>query len=132
LKEAGFRWTGLTDAQRWHYHAYDYAFLRVRHGLDNHSYPLDPDGKWFHEGLAQEAELIYRPHKSPGTGARPLPRVKYQPCPAPEERMSQSQINAAMGVAATERRKPKHQDPEELRRGRVELGLEGETGEDVS
>ena len=44
---------------------------------------------------------------------------------APEARMSQAQINEAMGVAATEQRKPKWEDPEELRRARVELGLEG-------
>lgn len=43
---------------------------------------------------------------------------------APEAHMTQSQINAAMGVSATEQRKPKYEDPEELRRGRIELGLE--------
>jgi hypothetical protein len=40
------------------------------------------------------------------------------------------QIARALGAKATEQRKPKHEDLEELRRGRVELGLEG--GEDVS
>jgi hypothetical protein len=42
----------------------------------------------------------------------------------PESRMSQAQINEAMGVAATEQRRPNHEDPEELRRARIELGLE--------
>jgi hypothetical protein len=130
LKAASFRWDGITSAQRWEYHAYDYAYLRIRHGLDNHSYPLDPYGDWFNEQMAQAAESLYRPYKPLGTGARSLPRVKHQPFPAPEARMSQSQINAAMGVAATEQRKPKHEDPEALRRGRVELGLDA--GEDVS
>jgi len=63
LKNSGFRWESLTNAERWRYHAYDYAFLRVRHGLDNHSYPLDPDGKWFNEVLVRAAEQIYRPRK---------------------------------------------------------------------
>src|SRR5580692_7863123 len=43
---------------------------------------------------------------------------------APEALMSQAQINEAMGVAAIERRRPRYEDPEELRRSRVELGLE--------
>jgi hypothetical protein len=43
---------------------------------------------------------------------------------APEARMTQAQINAAMGVSATERKPPAYEDPEALRRGRVELGLE--------
>jgi hypothetical protein len=65
LREAKYQWGGLTNAQRWHYHAYDYAFLRVRHGLDNRSYPLDPDGKWFHAQLVEAAERIYQPRAKP-------------------------------------------------------------------
>ena len=73
LKEAGFQWTGLTSTERWRYHAYDYAFLRVRHGLYNRSYPLDPDGKWFHEGLVREAERIYAPPCKPLFSGVPRP-----------------------------------------------------------
>src|SRR5580700_4416602 len=58
LKELKFELDALTNAERWHYHAYDYAFLRVRHGLDNRRYPLDEDGKWFDEGLVQAAERL--------------------------------------------------------------------------
>ncbi len=42
---------------------------------------------------------------------------------SPEAGTTQAQINEAMGVAATER-KPTYEDPEALRRGRIELGLE--------
>ncbi len=184
LKAASFQWTGLTLNERWEYHAYDYAFLRVQHGLDNHSYPLDPQGDWFNETMVQAAERIYQPRKPLYTGEpvrpadterdpelmahfrrqdderAPLKRqVQVQgermadggPTPemlalmrccarqaeanakifaqrsarafGPEGRMTQAEINAAMGASATER-KPRHEDPEELRRGRVELGLE--------
>jgi hypothetical protein len=187
LKEANFQWAGLTNAQRWHYHAYDYAFLRVRHGLDNRSYPLDPDGKWFHEGLVEAAERVYRPRPKPQSAPIRLADVERDPELAahfrrkdaerdalkrqvqshgertptgdptpemlafmaccvrqveangkiflersrkgfrPEARMTQAQILEAHGVAATERRgPPSYEDPEALRRGRVELGLETE------
>jgi hypothetical protein len=184
LKESNFQWTGLTNAQRWHYHAYDYAFLRVRHGLFNKFYPLDPDGKWFHINLIEAAECLYRPRAKPYSAPiRPADTVrdpelaehfrrqdaerdalKWQvqvhgerqtdgePTPemlafmaccvrqadasgkifaarsrkafAPEARMTQAQINAALGVYATERKPPPHEDAEALRRGRTELGLE--------
>jgi hypothetical protein len=178
-----FQWAALTNAERWRYHAYDYAYLRVRHSLDNRSYPLDPDGKWWNAALVEAAERIYQPRKPLhlGTPVRPAEQerdldlaahfrrqdaerlpLKRQvqihgerlangdPTPemvalmrccarqadanskifaqrskrafAPEARMTQAQINAAMGVSATER-KPKHEDPEELRRAQVELGL---------
>src|SRR5580700_7244611 len=74
LKELKFELDALTNAERWHYHAYDYAFLRVRHGLDNRRYPLDEDGKWFDEGLVQAAERIYQPPQKPVySGERPRP-----------------------------------------------------------
>jgi hypothetical protein len=153
--------------------------------LDNHSYPLDPNGDWFNETMVQAAERIYQPRKPLYAGERPCPAdtvrdpqlarhfraqdaerlpLKRQvqihgerlangdPTPemlafmrcctrqaeanaavyaqrnrkvfAPEASMSQAQINEAMGVAATEQRRPKYEDPEELRRSRVELGLE--------
>lgn len=63
LKDSKFQWTALTNAERWRYHAYDYAFLRVRHGINERRYPLDPDGKWFNESLVQAAERIYQPRK---------------------------------------------------------------------
>jgi hypothetical protein len=184
LKKANYQWAGITNAQRWHYHAYDYAFLRVRHGLFNKFYPLDPDGKWFHLDLIEAAERIYRPRPKPySAGTRPADTVRDpelsahfraqdaerdalkrqvqvhgereangEPTPemlafmaccvrqvdangkiftarsrkafAPEARMTQAQINAAMGVSATERKPPAYEDPDALRRGRVELGLE--------
>jgi hypothetical protein len=65
LKDANFQWAGLTNAERWHYHAYDYAFLRARLGINNRWYPFDPDGKWYHEGLVGAAEGIYRPRPKP-------------------------------------------------------------------
>jgi len=185
LKNSKFEWSGLSIDERWRYHAYDYAFLRVRHGLDNRNYPLDPDGKWFNAALCEAAERIYQPRKPLYSGERPRPAdtvrdpqlaghfraqdaerlpLKRQvqihgerlangdPTPemlafmaccarqaeanaaiyarrnrkafAPEARMSQAQINEALGVSATEQRRPKHEDPEELRRSRIELGLE--------
>jgi hypothetical protein len=44
----------------------------------------------------------------------------------PEARMSQRQINAALGVTATERKPPPYEDPAALRKGRIALGLEAE------
>jgi hypothetical protein len=185
LREAGFHWTGLTNAERWRYHSYDYAFLRVRHGIYNRSYPLDPDGKWFHEELIREAERIYEPprrkplwsgapraadtERDPiraahfrrqdaerdslkrqvqiqgerkASGEPTAEMLSYMRCCArqveenvklfdaqnrkafaPEGRMSQAQVNAELGVVATEHR-PKHEDPEQLRLGRLALGLE--------
>jgi hypothetical protein len=182
LKESNFQWAGLTNAERWHYHAYDYAFLRVRHGIRNEFYPLDPDGKWFHVGLVDAAERIYRPRSKPySAGVRPADTVRdpeleahlraqdaerdalkrqvqiqgerrangdptaemlalMRCCArqaeangrifanrskrafAPEARMSPQAVHKALGVTATER--PAYEDPERLRRGRVELGME--------
>lgn len=78
LKAASFEWTGLTLNERWEYHAYDYAFLRVRHGLDNRSYHLDPNGDWFNETMVQAAEQIYEPRKPlhSGASARPADTVR--------------------------------------------------------
>jgi hypothetical protein len=45
---------------------------------------------------------------------------------APEARMDASEINEihkALGVSVTERKMPKHEDAEELRKARIELGL---------
>jgi hypothetical protein len=123
LKAASFRWEGITSAQRWEYHAYDYAFLRVRLGLDERKYPLDPYGDWFNETMVRAAESLYRPRSPSGAVTRPLPRVKYQPFPAAEARMTPAQVNASMGVSATERMVPKHEDPEELRKAAIELGI---------
>jgi hypothetical protein len=192
LKEANFQWAGLTNAQRWHYHAYDYAFLRVRHGLQAPSYPLDPDGKWFHAALVEAAERIYRPRPKPQSAPLrpadterdpqlaahfrrqdaerdPLRRqvqvhgerlANGDPTPemmafmrccarqmeangkifasrsrrafAPEARMAPQEIagvHKALGVTATPR--PAHEDPEALLRGRIELGLEPDQGEEM-
>lgn len=65
MKDSNFQWAALTNGERWRYHAYDYAFLRVQHGLQQQSYPLDPDGKWFHAQLVEAAECIYRPPAKP-------------------------------------------------------------------
>jgi hypothetical protein len=65
LREAKFLWAGLTSTQRWHYHAYDYAFLRIRHGIYDLSYPLDPQGLWFNATLVEAAERIYKPLRRP-------------------------------------------------------------------
>src|SRR5258707_11488513 len=65
LKNSKFEWKGLSLDERWRYHAYDYAFLRVRHGIDKRNYPLDPEGKWFNQALVQTAEQIYQPRPKP-------------------------------------------------------------------
>lgn len=185
-KDANFQWAGLTNAQRWHYHAYNYAYLRIRHGLQSQSYPLDPDGKWFHAELAEAAERIYSPRPAPyAARIRPAdtqrdpdlaalferqdaerdalkfqvqvhgerredgsytPEMKaFMDCClrqatanekafsgrtrrafSPEGRMSSQeiqQIHKALGASATERKMPKHEDPDELRKARTELGL---------
>lgn len=79
LRDSNFQWTALTNAERWRYHAYDYAFLRFRHEPQDSGYALDPHGKWFHEGLVQAAESVYtRPKPSP----RPsIPRADVEPAP---------------------------------------------------
>ncbi len=134
LREASFRWEGITSAQRWEYHAYDYAFLRVMFNLDNHSYPLDPYGAWFNETMVQAAERLYRPPPKPTGWTIPRADVdatvksfasRSDKAFASEARMTQAEINAAMGVAATEQKpNPTYEDHEALRRGRIELGLE--------
>jgi hypothetical protein len=190
LREAKFLWAGLTSTQRWHYHAYDYAFLRVRHGMYNLSYPLDPQGLWFNAVLVEAAECLYKPLRRPYS-ARVRPAdvpgrpelssrlraqdaerdalrrqvqthgermangevtpemLAFMKCCArqvedngrtfdernrktfgPEARMTQRQINAALGVTATEQKPPAWEDPEDLRRGRVALGLEHDLPEE--
>jgi hypothetical protein len=189
LREAKFLWAGLTSTQRWHYHAYDYAFIRIRHGIYNLSYPLDPQGLWFNAVLVEAAESIYRPRRKPqSTPMRPADTARdpdlaahfraqdeerdalkrqvqihgerrtngeptseilaFMACCvrqveangeifasrsrkafAPEARMSQRQINAALGVTATEHKPPAYEDPDALRRGRVALGLEDDLPE---
>jgi hypothetical protein len=183
LKDSNFQWTSLTNAERWRYHAYDYAFLRFRNNPQDSGYALDPHGKWFNEGLVQAAERIYRqPRPLP---SEPIPRADVEPDPdlaahfrrqdderiplkrqvqvhgerrsdgsltpemeafmaccirqvqanekifngksrkafRPEARMTPQQIHEALGVVVTERKVPKHEDQEELRKGRAELGL---------
>ncbi len=65
MKDSKFEWSALTNAERWHYHAYDYAFLRSRGDPQDAGYALDQHGKWFHEGLAQAAEHIYAKPRPP-------------------------------------------------------------------
>jgi hypothetical protein len=70
------------------------------------------------EGSATDYEFAELCRKQASENLTSKQKVK------PEARMSQTQINEAMGAAATERHQPKYEDPEELRRSRVELGLE--------
>jgi hypothetical protein len=77
LKNSGFLWSALTSTERWRYHAYDYAFLRVRCGIFNLFYPLDPDGKWFNSGMVEAAESIYPPRPGPPSAPiRPADTVR--------------------------------------------------------
>jgi hypothetical protein len=186
LKDSQFAWAGLTNTERWHYHAYDYAFLRSRGDPQDAGYALDQHGKWFDEGLVQAAESIYAKPRPPF--ALSTSRADVEPNrelaahfrkqdderaqlrlqvqvhgerkqngdPTPEmltfmalcgqqhaanvdlfvsrsrtpyrapSRMTGREIqemHAALGVSATERKIPKHEDPEELRRAAAELGL---------
>ncbi len=186
LKDLKFDLSGLTNAERWRYHAYDYAFLRSRGDPQDSGYALDQHGKWFHEGLVQAAENIYaKPLPPPAMstsradvetdshlaahfrrqddersnlrlqvqvhGERrpngdPTPEmlafmaccVRQQTANAdlyvartrkpfkPESRMKDREIremHAALGVTATERKIPKHEDPEELQKAAAELAL---------
>jgi hypothetical protein len=77
LKDSNFQWTSLTDAERWRYHAYDYAFLRFRHEPQDAGYALDPHGKWFNEALVQAAERIYTPRRP--LPSEPIPRADVEP-----------------------------------------------------
>src|SRR5215469_7688471 len=65
LKSCNWNLESLTDGERWRYHAYDYAFRRVRMGMADRHYPLDRDGKWFNENLVVAAEALYRPPSKP-------------------------------------------------------------------
>ncbi len=65
MKDLKFDLDGLTSAERWRYHAYDYAFLRFRLAPQDAGYALDPHGKWFNEGMVQAAERIYAPPRPP-------------------------------------------------------------------
>ncbi len=186
LKTAGFQWSGLTNAERWRYHAYDYAFLRSRGDPQDAGYALDSHGKWFHEGLVQAAESIYaKPPPPPAlstsradtetdpdlaahfrqqdlersrlrlqvqvhgerrsNGAATPEMLAFMRCCArqqetnadlyiakarkafrAESRMTGreiSEMHEALGVVATERKVPKHEDPEELRKAAAEIGI---------
>ncbi len=178
-----FNWRNITVSERWRYHAYDYAFLRSSGTPQDSGYALDPDGKWFNEGLVQAAERVYaQPQLSPKApilqadverdpemaahfrrqdderiplkrqvqihGERqsdrsPTPEMlAFMACCVrqqqanekifggrsrnafrPEARMTPQQIHEALGVVVTERKSPKHEDPEELRKGAKELGI---------
>ncbi len=65
LKDSRFEWSALTNAERWHYHAYDYAFLRSRGDPQDAGYALDQHGKWFNEGLVQAVDRIYAKPRPP-------------------------------------------------------------------
>ncbi len=65
LKDLKFDLDGLTSAERWRYHAYDYAFLRFRNEPQDSGYALDPHGKWFNEAMVQAAECIYASPRPP-------------------------------------------------------------------
>lgn len=79
LKDLKFDLDGLTNAERWRYHAYDYAFLRFRHEPQDSGYALDPHGKWFNEALVQAAERIYEPERPPPRTS--IPRADVEPDP---------------------------------------------------
>jgi hypothetical protein len=186
LKDSQFAWSALTNAERWRYHAYDYAFLRSRGDPQDSGYALDQHGKWFHETTVQAAETIYAKPRPPFAmstsradvepdsrlaahfrkqddersrlrlqvqvhGERkqngdPTPEmlafmafcVRQQSANADlyvertrkpfraEARMTGREIREmhdALGVAATERKVPKHEDPAALRQAAAELGL---------
>src|SRR6266550_5320382 len=76
LKDSNFQWTALTNAERWRYHAYDYAFLMTHCGLRDQKYPLDPDGKWFDAALVDAAERIYQPPPRPLKDSIPRSEVE--------------------------------------------------------
>jgi hypothetical protein len=186
LKDSKFDWNVLTNAERWRYHAYDYAFLRFRREPKDSGYALDPHCKWFNESMVQAAERLYaRPPPPPRTW---IPRADVEPDPnlaahfrrqddqriplkrqvqvhgerqsdgsytpelqafmhyclrqteanekifkdrtrytfRPEARMTPQEIHElhkTLGVSATERKVPKHEDPEEFRKAAIELGL---------
>jgi len=60
LKNGGYHWTSLTDAERWRYHAYDYGFRQAHFNDRSRFYPLDPDGRWYDEHYAKQTERFYR------------------------------------------------------------------------
>jgi hypothetical protein len=162
----------------------------VRLGLNDLSYPLDPQGLWFNATLVEAAESIYRPRPKPQSArirpadterdpelaahfrrqdaerdvlkrqvqvhgerianGNPTPEMlAFMACCvrqveangkiflersrrgfAPEARMTQRQINAALGVSAIERKPPAYEDPDALQRGRIALGLENDLPEE--
>jgi hypothetical protein len=79
LKDLKFDLDGLTSAERWRYHAYDYAFLRFRNEPQDSGYALDPHGKWFNEGLVQASARVYVAPRPPPM--EPIPRADIEPDP---------------------------------------------------
>jgi hypothetical protein len=69
--------------------------------MREHGYTVDQAWLVWAGGVAQPGEPM-----TPGSLAKPLERVRQ-----------------AMGVSATERKVPKHEDPEELRKAAIELGI---------
>ncbi len=186
MKDLKFDLSALTNAERWRYHAYDYAFLRSRGDPQDAGYALDPNGKWFNEATVQAAESIYAKPRPPLALSTSRADVERDPKlaahfrqqddersqlrlqvqvhgermregdPTPEmlafmaccvqqqtanadlyvERTRKpfraesrmggreiSEMRAALGVSATERKIPKHEDADELRKAAAELAL---------
>jgi hypothetical protein len=71
MKDGGY--STLTEAERWNYHAYDYGWRRVF--LSNHggSSPIDPDGRWFDNDGATQAERMFLAQRSIRTEPRITP-----------------------------------------------------------
>ena len=54
-------YSGLTDTERWQYHAYDYAWRRTFLGnADEAASPIDPDRSWYDEASAAAAQRFFK------------------------------------------------------------------------
>ncbi len=56
----GDGYSTLTDAELWNFHAYDYGWRRVFLSNRVPMSPIDPDGRWFDEAGALEAERMFQ------------------------------------------------------------------------
>lgn len=77
INEGGF--AALDDTEKYHFHAYRYAWRRVRLGDREQKYPVDPNGDWFDGFFVNKAISFY-------TKGKELPKpAAERPEPSPED-----------------------------------------------
>lgn len=62
IPESERGYSSLTEEERWHYHAYDYAWRRIFLENPNPTSPIDTTGKWYNPRLVDDAEQMLASH----------------------------------------------------------------------